>query len=234
MKKILLIIGVVLNTFTVHAEITNTDVDEWLNYQYLTTDGDIQAGADNIFYLNLRQDGAARDLQGVITFPEGYVVKKMVAIKTNWVIDEDTEEHVLKLNPITIYDNPNTMKYVISSSSAECCYTATNQQVAKITVSVPSDASSVCNIITTDPDPSMGGASMKVAVTSEYQTAHGLPYNYEVHDVKMTFNVVSTTGVDVIKTSDVKSASPIKKIENGKFVIETVNGKYTASGARVK
>lgn len=225
MKKLLLIIGALASIVSVNAEITTTIDGTWLNYQYLTTDGDITAGADNIFYLNLKQDGAARDLQGIITFPEGYVVKKMTAVKTNWVIDEDIEEYVLKLNRPTIYDNPRTVKYVISSSSAECCYTAPDMKVAKFTVTVPANAAAVCNVSTTD---------SKVAVTSEYQTAHNYPYNYEFHEVNMVFNVVGSTGVAAVKSENIKPSVPMKRVENGQLVIDTLDGTYTTSGVRIR
>lgn len=225
MKKLLLIIGALASIVSVNAEITTTIDGTWLNYQYLTTDGDITAGADNIFYLNLKQDGAARDLQGIITFPEGYVVKKMTAVKTNWVIDEDIEEYVLKLNQPTIYDDTRTVKYVISSSSAECCYTAPDIKVAKFTVTVPANAAAVCNVSTTD---------SKVAVTSEYQTAHNYPYNYESHEVDMVFNVVGSTGVAAVKSEDIKPSVPMKRVENGQLVIDTLDGTYTISGVRIR
>jgi len=223
MKKIYSLIAMAAFALAANAEIT-TDVSTFKNYMYLSVDGDVKAGEDNTFYLNIVHDGAGQSIGcDKISFPAGYEIKKFVAVKDIWAQDPDTEEYYLTLKPATI--SGNTCKIGILGGGAASNYTAKEGKIAKFTVAVPANADAVCNA-------TMEGA--EVSVLESYQAAQGLPYNYEKHDVAMTFNVTGTDAIETVAADGTEVTAPAKKVVDGQLVIETANGTFTAAGAQVK
>lgn len=58
--------------------------------------------------------------------------------------------------------------------------------------------------------------------------------NYFPADAKSVIIVTSADGIDGVRADGTKVASPVKKIVDGKLVIETVNGTYNALGSQTK
>lgn len=58
--------------------------------------------------------------------------------------------------------------------------------------------------------------------------------NYFPADAKSLIIVTSADGIDGVRADGTKVASPVKKIVDGKLVIETVNGTYNALGSQTK
>ena len=58
--------------------------------------------------------------------------------------------------------------------------------------------------------------------------------NYFPADATSVIVVTSADGIDGVRADGTKAASPVKRIVDGKLVIETVNGTYNAMGAQTK
>lgn len=58
--------------------------------------------------------------------------------------------------------------------------------------------------------------------------------NYYPADATSVIVVTSADGIDGVRADGTKAASPVKRIVDGKLVIETLNGTYNAMGAQTK
>jgi hypothetical protein len=223
MKKLFTLIAVALCTLGANAEVT-TDVSAFKNYLYLSVDGDIVAGQDNTFFLNIVQDDCGQSI-GIeeITFPEGYVVKKFLAVKDNWAVDEETEEYYLALKPATI--NGNLVSAGILGGGSKSNYTAKECKIAKFTVAVPSDAAATCLV---------NMKQAEVSLMESYWKTNGYQFNKEVHDIDLKFTVTGADAISNVAADGTEAAAPAKKIVDGQLVIETANGTFNAAGAQVK
>ena len=223
MKKIFTLIAAALCTLGANAEIT-TDVTGWKNYLFISAD-EVKAGQDNTFFINIVQDNCGQSI-GIeeVAFPEGYVVKKFLAVKDSWTVDPDTEETYLALKPATGL-NTNKVKIGLEGGGPVANYTETQCKIAKFTVAVPETASEECNVQLTQAE---------VSLKEDYWKTNGYEYNKEVHDLVCKFTVTGATGVDGVSEDGAEAAAPAKKIVDGQLVIETANGTFNAAGAQVK
>lgn len=225
MKKFFTFIAAALCTLGASAELT-TDVSAFTNYIYVKDAELVADGTDQTVTVALVQDGFAESLGLTVIFPEGYVVKKCVAIKGGYAVDEDGEAVIGKAGN-TIKDNSVKTAFTKSTNPAEgtSCWNAPAVDILTITVTVPENAASTAEIKVFEGEVSLG---------HYHERDLGLPYNYEMHDVVTTLTVGSADAIDNVKADGTEAAEVAKKVVNGQLVIETANGTFSAAGAQVK